>query len=66
MRVWTSAYGAGPAGACDAAGEYGGCEVAVPWAGGNEGRLKGEAPFRENGCCGGCLGSIAPSYLESG
>ena len=29
-------------------------------ADGNEGLLKGEAPFREKGCWGGCLGSIAP------
>lgn len=35
----------------------------MPGVGGNDGRLNGEAPFRENGCCGGCLGSIAPKYL---
>ncbi len=29
-------------------------------ADGNEGLLKGEAPFREKGCWGGCLGSMAP------
>jgi hypothetical protein len=28
-------------------------------AGGKDGRLKGEAPFRENGCCADCLESIA-------
>ena len=32
----------------------------VAGAGGKEGLLNGEAPFREKGCWGGCLGSIAP------
>jgi hypothetical protein len=32
----------------------------VAGVGGKDGRLNGEAPFRENGCCDGCLGSIAP------
>ncbi len=47
-------------GGWDALGGYGGWEEAVAGVGGNEGLVKGEAPFRAKGIWGGCLGSIAP------